>query len=216
MFGFFIKKLIIVFFSLELCKQILRSNLNGFSFFRGAESGDLDVVRAILQTEKERGEKMNKPDGEESSVATTEIPGNSVKNQAENGTLKPEETVVEVVGEINEVKPNNLAPLKTTKSRASLWSERTLKVLRPTKKQQTSPVPVRMRNIHPETGAVIETEMTSAYPNVSNAMKIERFNKNCRDQWGRSALFIAMLHQNMEMMELLLDYTVNKPSFDAY
>uniref|UniRef100_H2Y0I7 Ion transport domain-containing protein n=1 Tax=Ciona intestinalis TaxID=7719 RepID=H2Y0I7_CIOIN len=31
-------------------------------------------------------------------------------------------------------------------------------------------------------------------------------NKNCRDQWGRSALFIAMLHLNTEMMELLLEY----------
>nr|XP_009859269.1 short transient receptor potential channel 5 [Ciona intestinalis]XP_018668520.1 short transient receptor potential channel 5 [Ciona intestinalis]XP_026691185.1 short transient receptor potential channel 5 [Ciona intestinalis] len=35
-----------------------------------------------------------------------------------------------------------------------------------------------------------------------------RFNKNCRDQWGRSALFIAMLHLNTEMMELLLEYKV--------
>ena len=35
-----------------------------------------------------------------------------------------------------------------------------------------------------------------------------KFNKNCKDQWGRSALFIAMIHQNLDMLELLLHYKV--------
>jgi len=43
-------------------------------------------------------------------------------------------------------------------------------------------------------------------PNDTN--RKVKFNKNCKDQWGRSALFIAMIHQNLEMLELLLDNKV--------
>ena len=39
-----------------------------------------------------------------------------------------------------------------------------------------------------------------------------RFNKNCRDHWGRSALFIAMIHHNLEMLKLLLRYEVKMQS----
>lgn len=37
----------------------------------------------------------------------------------------------------------------------------------------------------------------------------QKFNKNCKDQWGRSALFIAMLHQNLDMLQLLLQFKVS-------
>lgn len=37
----------------------------------------------------------------------------------------------------------------------------------------------------------------------------QKFNKNCKDQWGRSALFIAMLHQNLSMLQLLLQFKVS-------
>ena len=35
-----------------------------------------------------------------------------------------------------------------------------------------------------------------------------KFNKNCRDHWGRSALFIAMIHHNLDMLKLLLHFEV--------
>ena len=38
--------------------------------------------------------------------------------------------------------------------------------------------------------------------------KKRKFNKNCRDQWGRSAMFLAIIYHNLDMLELLLRYKV--------
>ena len=71
-----------------------------------------------------------------------------------------------------------------------------------------SPLPVslaRQNSFGQRRSSIFEHENADRH---MNGFRKTKFDKNCIDQWGRSALFIAMIHQNLDMLQLLLHFKV--------
>jgi len=193
--------------------------------FRAVERGDLQEVRDIL--------KANQSGGESSDEELTRgQPKNDSEGRSKNGpetqTGKPEkddlsddakraasqETIISELTEpgVNsdqtciemEEMPKNKSSTKAPKPNvpATHW---TITKRKPRSKTPAVPVTVTTKRAANGRHRRKKDLQNTESPSTTEAAK---FNRNCRDEWGRSALFIAMLHQDREMMELLLHYKV--------
>ena len=177
--------------------------------FRAVERGDLKEVEQILiyqqreekkQKIKRTGEVSRTEDGPQKGSDRLEVKQifldlpnhqdyNNVHNEKE--TQETADTTLDLKG---------LSPKKKTKSgRYSVWS---------ISGSSRCPIPVGLvkKNI---SGKVLDGHLNEEnLDSKANCKPKEPFNKNCRDQWGRSALFIALIHRNLDMMKLLLRYKV--------
>ena len=87
-------------------------------------------------------------------------------------------------------------PLLSQSSKRNLW----------TGGSSRGPLPVTLIQNDSKDYLNKQTDETF-FDNIGPRHKV-KFNKNCRDHWGRSALFIAMIHFNLDMIKLLLRYEV--------
>ena len=203
--------------------------MNLLSYNRAVESGDLDKVEKIL--EKHKNDKGSEED--ESDVdgkSDVQVLENGVKN--EQDTLSDEDLwrspskipcmgkekgdgpagsdtkiCVEMVDLKEEPHLGRTAPQKKRRftnrrlsSVGGMWQKAASSV--------TSPLPVSLAKQSSFQLRPTNTLDGEAMDSLGKKRKV-KFNKNCKDQWGRSALFIAMIHQNLDMLELLLHHKVS-------
>lgn len=170
---------------------------------RAVEKGELDTVERILMTQQREDERREKIKSGTGSDLENGHPKQSESNQILIGVEIPSPVGSnEYVNEAFELKEtkNNSEPMRNLRRNpplSNVWS---------TSGSSRSPLPVGLF----KRGSTI---MGKGLGNEKLSDKIgpkrrEKFNKNCRDQWGRSALFIAMIYRNIEMMKLLLRYKV--------
>ena len=162
----------------------------------GDDSMDsISVIENGVKTENETGIEQ------ETSFSATQ------SNAASPSKTKEKETKISVEMVSNEegAKPEPaVRKRRVTNKRLSVvaghtWQKAAASV--------TSPLPVTFTRkpsfaYHNKNTLEVETDSLGSKRKV-------KFNKNCKDQWGRSALFIAMIHQNLDMLELLLENKVS-------
>ena len=208
---------------------ILRHKL--LLFYRAVESGDLNKVEKILEKYKDLESNEDESVDENEEKQNVQVIENGVKNERElsveeelpenrvkslrlsdlsgsNQSISSEPKICVEMVDLKEDQPQvQIRPGPARKRRltnrrlsavnAGLWQKVATNV--------TSPLPVSL---------VKQTSFQRVGNNSldvnakSDSNRKAKFNKNCKDQWGRSALFIAMIHQDLDMLELLLLYKV--------
>ncbi|CAK8689185.1 unnamed protein product [Clavelina lepadiformis] len=184
------------------------------TYLKAVESGDLETVENILKENGSaddsdcEGDKKLNGDGAVSNDKNDvfhdgSLGGFPTEIEAEKLPRSENEVIVEMV-ELDQSTPvearsapNKRTPVRTKFSSNKLWK----------KVKGTTPTPLPVTLTKDPSPRRTDSPYLKA-KNSQNPSKPITFNRNCKDQWGRSAMFIAMLHQNVEMLELLLTYKV--------
>nr|CAB3267282.1 short transient receptor potential channel 5 [Phallusia mammillata] len=178
------------------------------NFLRAVENGDIEEAREILEdyntdvdssdtSADERVDIDEKPKKVEICANGKKPAKPALKKPKEtklNGDTKEPETVIEM-----DVVESRDSPSETKPSVATRWA-----LAKRQKRASKAHLPV-ITTTRPTTR---HSTSKGRKGGKSPGPDTRKFNKNCRDEWGRSALFIAMLNRDRDMMTMLLSYKV--------
>ena len=182
------------FLRISNSKYVIRGLKSLLLNFRAVEDGDIDLVRKILHD----NDSQANSDGINEEDDTESLFGEQVSE------VKSEQIIIERKGgssrnisahtthqhkQRNRLRAGSASNLATiNRWRRGLWKKK--------------PLPVAL-------GSVKSLKCARRISLSSLSKKDFRyFNKNCKDQWGRTAMFIAMIHSNMDMIDVLLQNEV--------
>lgn len=186
---------------------------------RAVESGDVEEAQDYLEgyktdvdTSDESGDerdrptdktdKSPKPVSDEDEKLTLEVRANGKKPARAILKKAKDKTTVDTNDSATIIEMDSLdtatSPTETKPSVASRWA-----VAKRQKRASKVHIPV-ITTTRPSSRKGKKLHQKS-----TQGSDTRKFNKNCRDEWGRSALFIAMLNRDKDMMKMLLAYKVN-------
>ena len=125
-------------------------------------------------------------------------------DEKQNNSAKPAQNLIEMFefdeGRNADAKKSALPLISNNEpARSTIW---------PGSGSPRSPLPVTLMKKNDSEDYLCQQLEDDMPRDALGFKKKSKFNKNCRDQWGRSALFIAMIHHNLDMLKLLLRYEV--------
>lgn len=185
------------------------------TYLRAIERGDIEEVREILETYDLRDE-FGDSTGSSDDDDTT---GDDDSGTAISGRVLP--TVQVTAEEESGPSSSSNGPLRASRrdeaeisvtiemqhleNRPSKVSPNLQPKMKSTKFQNLVNNSVRAINGNAKKRNVLPFQTDQKKPEGKN---LQVFDKNCRDQWGRTGLFIATSRRNIDMIELLLKYEV--------
>jgi len=169
-------------------------------FCRAVESGNLELVEKLLlfyAPEDSSDDDKATENGYQSRKENLKQTNHSFVDEISNQS-KSQQVVIRDSMEMSDVSTDikKSHPLLKEPSKRNLWPGASSR----------SPLPVTL--IQNGSKDYLNQQNDEALFDTIGPKHKVKFNKNCRDHWGRSALFIAMIHFNLDMLKLLLRYEV--------